>query len=73
MIPGAIITVGMWLLGLVWVLWNIAKIQFEARRMARLRDQGDREWADADEDDAALCRTLEEIQSLPLANPWEVV
>jgi hypothetical protein len=45
----------------------------EDRQMMRLLALGDRFWADEDETDAAFCRTLEEIQALPIANPWSVL
>jgi hypothetical protein len=45
--------------------WRRSRLQ--NRQMERLRDAAFGEWADAEANDDALCRTLEEIQALPIA------
>jgi hypothetical protein len=77
MTPGAVIAVGAYGAVIGWLLHSIVTIRREGQRAEdRLMDHvlmlADEEWAEEDETDAAFCRTLEEIQALPIQSPWEV-
>jgi hypothetical protein len=70
--PGAVVAVACWLTLVGWVAWNLWKIR-EARR--ELRAQETQESILIDRQVARLAgfaRTLDQIERLPVADPWTV-
>jgi hypothetical protein len=60
-----------------WLIHSVVTLRREGRRaedrlMEHVLMLADEEWSEEDETDAAFCRTLEEIQSLDVADPWDV-
>jgi hypothetical protein len=78
MTPGAVIAGLAYVLMLGFCGYQLARIRQEAVResedlqMALLLSLGDQFWVEEEETDAAFCRTLEEIQALKIANPWDL-